>query len=89
VEAGILIDERVWRRLIARVRRIPEPSTGWLALSSLLAGIALSYRSLELTVAASFGAVICLLAHRAVNAGRRQHRDDIAEELEFHDPSRR
>ncbi|HEX3174186.1 MAG TPA: hypothetical protein VHQ43_08215 [Solirubrobacterales bacterium] len=84
VDSGIVIPEKAWHRLLGRIRRMPEPSTGWRTLASLLAGLALSMRSLELSIVAMLGAAICELAYRSVNAAHGHQREDILEELELH-----
>jgi len=84
-EEGVVVKHRAWLRLKRRVFEMPQTSTAWLTVASLLAGTTLAERDSWIAVATGLGAIGCYLAHRAVNRANRGAREDIIKEMELHE----
>lgn len=87
-QQAITIPMSSWRRLQRRIATMPRATGIWMTLAGALAGAALSSHDGGAPWLAA-GALLCFLADRAVNKGRRAVRNDILDEMRLHDPSRR
>ncbi|HWM55074.1 MAG TPA: hypothetical protein VNO20_06770 [Solirubrobacterales bacterium] len=66
---------------------MPQTSTAWLGLATLLVGVSFTERGEGVVaIAAALGAIGFALAHRAVNRANRKLRRDIAEEMRLYEP---
>jgi hypothetical protein len=88
-EEAVVLPRSSWERLKKRVLEAPQTSTLWLGLAGVLAGATIAERDSTLAIATGLGALLCCLAHRAVNRANSKARKDIVDEMRLHEARRR
>lgn len=96
-ERGKVIPEGDWQRYINTIRNLKPLSNNWISGGWGLTGVAVSLGGIAIADAAqalmfggfallcAMGAVICFIADRDVNGGRRTAAQEIAKEMEERD----
>lgn len=87
-EEAVVLPRGSWERLKKRVLEAPQTSSLWLGLAGVLGGATIAERDGVLAIATAIGALICCLAHRAVNHANRRALKDIVEEMRLYEPRR-
>lgn len=85
----ILIERRVWQRLQGRLRSMSAPSPIWLLAAGAFFSAVLTSPFGGTGLVFAVAALICGLAHFAIDRSHQILRKDIADEMRSHEPPRR